>query len=86
MNDHNQPINDGSDNMVSFEALGESANKCKRGVIWKPSVASFSLNSPESILQLTEELENGTYKPRKTQKLLITHPKRREAVCLMKLL
>lgn len=71
-----------NEDIISFDALGESLRKCTKGVMWKPSVAHFSLNACEEILKLHRSLCDGTYKPKPTRKLLITHPKRREAVCI----
>lgn len=66
------------DNITDFESLYDSMNKCRKGVIWKDSVASFCLNSTEQIAKLSSELENGTYKSRPTLNFTITSPKPRE--------
>lgn len=52
--------------------------KCKNGVMWKDSVASFYLNGIERTLKLHDELTNGTYKARPTVKFTVTSPKPRE--------
>ena len=70
------------DNITSFEALYESMHKCKCGVMWKSSVASFYLNGICSCLELEKQLANGTYKPRPTKKVKITFPKPRTAVSI----
>ena len=51
--------------------------KCRRGVMWKGSVASFCLNGIESVSKLSSELMLGTYKPRKTSTFMVTSPKLR---------
>lgn len=68
--------------IISFERLFESMLKCKRGVIWKPSVSSFYLNGIERCLTLSKELTGGTYKPRKPRAIQITYPKKREGLCI----
>ncbi len=54
----------GIENIVGFEALYESAKKCKRGVMWKDSVAHYILNIVEETSKLEEQLKSGSYKPR----------------------
>lgn len=52
------------DEVIGFEALYESAMKCKKGVIWKDSVAHYILNIIEETIKLEEQLKDGSYKPR----------------------
>ncbi|MBQ2659546.1 hypothetical protein IJF85_01040 [Candidatus Saccharibacteria bacterium] len=52
------------DNVIGFEALYESAMKCKKGVLWKDSVAHYILNIIEETVKLEEQLKSGTYHPR----------------------
>lgn len=66
------------DYIIGFEALYRSMLKCKKGVLWKDSTASFYLNGAEKIINLSKDLEEGTYKPRPTVNFTITSPKRRE--------
>lgn len=68
--------------IISFERLYESMLKCKREVVWKPSVSSFYLNGIERCLALSQELADGTYKPRKPRAIQITYPKKREGLCI----
>ena len=68
--------------VISFEAIYESMLKCKKGVIWKGSVASFHLNGIEQSLKLSRDLQNGTYQGRPPKKFMITSPKPREAVSI----
>ena len=69
-------------NALDFDNLLESLYKCKKNVIWKDSVASFYINGLERIIILQKELENGTYRPRPTKTVYITHPKERIAVSI----
>lgn len=66
--------------VVGFFALMESARKCRRGVIWKDSVASYMLNLPERTLAMSRKLQDGTFKCGKTREFDITRPKRRTIV------
>lgn len=66
------------DYITGFDPLYESMNKCRKGVIWKDSVASYCLNGIERTLKLSQELKGGTYKARPPVKFRITSPKPRE--------
>lgn len=46
--------------VVGFLALRESARKCRRGVIWKDSTASYILNLSERTLAMSRKLQDGT--------------------------
>ena len=52
--------------------------RCKKGVMWKDSVASYRMNSIERTMNLSRQLHDGTYKARPTVKFTITSPKPRE--------
>lgn len=54
--------------------------KCRRGVMWKSSAASFVLNGAEQVERLCEELHDGSYRPRPVSRFTVTSPKRREIV------
>lgn len=64
--------------VTGFESLYESMCKCRKGVIWKDSVASYCANSIERTLMLSQKLQNGKYKPNPIVKFAITSPKPRE--------
>lgn len=66
--------------VVGFLALRESASKCRRGVIWKDSVASYMLNLSERTLAMSRKLQDGTFRCGKTREFDITRPKRRTIV------
>ena len=71
-----QPISSPDlDSVIGFDALWDSMIKCRGGVMWKGSVASYVLNGLESTSKLSEELHDGTYKPRKTNTFTVTYPK-----------
>ena len=65
------------DESLEFEALYESMWKCKRGKMWKASVAGFVCHGIERTLQLEKELKTGTYLPRKPHTFQLTYPKLR---------
>jgi len=67
---------------ISFEALRRSTQKCKKGVIWKDSVANFVLNDLTEISKLSDSLHNGTYKSRPGRHFTIYRPKRRDAMSI----
>lgn len=69
-------------NVLDFEHLLDSLYKCKKNVSWKESVANFYIHGIEQVLKLEEQLANGTYQPRPTKTVHITHPKERIAVSI----
>lgn len=74
----NMETEDELNTVVGFDALYESMNKCRKGVIWKDSVASFVLNDLERVIKLSRDLEDGTYKAQKPITFTLMSPKRRE--------
>jgi len=68
------------EHIIGFDALYESMNKCKKGVIWKDSVAHFVLNSVEEVLKLEAQLKSGDYHSRKGRVFTLQSPKRRQAM------
>ena len=68
------------EDVIGYDALWESMERCRRGVMWKGSVQSFVLNAPAEIGRLCDELHDGTYQPREPRRFTITSPKRREIV------
>lgn len=71
-------FNDATD----FEHLYASMLKCKKGVLWKDSVASFYLNGTERCLKLERELKEGTYISRNPRNFTVYVPKKREIVSI----
>ena len=67
-----------TENIIGFDALYESMKKCRKGVMWKDSTASYCLNGIERTLNLSRQLRAGTYRARPTVKFTITSPKPRE--------
>jgi hypothetical protein len=68
--------------VIGFEALEESMNKCIKGVLWKDSVAHFWLNWIDEVSKLERQLEDGTYTERQKKTFTITEPKRREIMSI----
>ena len=66
------------ENVIGVEALYASMLKCKKGVVWKDSVAGFYLRAGERIINLANDLQKGTYKPKPPTHFMITSPKPRE--------
>lgn len=65
-------------NVIVFDALYDSMLKCKKGVMWKDSTASFRLNAIERCMKLSDELESGKYKPSPPVHFKVTSPKPRD--------
>lgn len=65
-------------NVSGFDALYESMIKCKKGVMWKASVASYRLNAIERTIALMESLNDGTYKAKPPMRFKVMHPKPRD--------
>ena len=70
------------EDIIGFEALWDSMMKCKRGVMWKDSVAGFVLNGVKEAAKLSEDLENGTYKERSHKYFTILYPKERDIMSI----
>lgn len=70
------------DYIIGYEVLWESMMKCKRGVMWKDSVANFVLNGVAEVAKLNTELENGTYKERGHRSFTIKYPKERQILSI----
>lgn len=68
--------------LISYDALDATYRKCCCGVLWKPSVAHFILNETEELTRLTNQLADGTYKPRKPKPVKITYPKPRDGLSI----
>lgn len=68
--------------VIGFEALYNSMNKCIKGVLWKDGVAAFYHNWIREILRLERELHDGSYTERKPKFFTITEPKRREIMSI----
>lgn len=63
--------------VIGFDALYQSMWKCKKGVLWKDSVAAYYHRSIERTERLSEELHDGTYKASPTKHFVILYPKPR---------
>lgn len=70
------------DTVYSFDALWDSMEKCRRGVVWKDSVAHFVLNGAQEVERLSSELCDGTYRSREPRTFAIHYPKERMIVSI----
>lgn len=68
--------------IIGYEALWQSMMKCKRGVMWKDSVANFNLNGVKEVGKLSDDLMKGRYKERPHKYFTVTSPKRREIMSI----
>ena len=70
------------ESVIGFDALYSSMCKCRKGVIWKDSVAHYCLNALEETLKLERELKTGTYQGRKPYEFTLLYPKKREVLSI----
>ncbi len=56
--------------------------KCKRGVLWKPTVKSYNNNAVERTHQIEKRTNEGTWKNSKPREILITYPKKRDGLSI----
>ena len=68
------------DKVCSFENLYKALKQCKKGVMWKDSVAGFYKNGLVNCYQLERDLMNDKYKLDKYIIFNIYEPKKREIV------
>lgn len=71
-----------AEEIIGFEALYESMNKCIKGVLWKDGVAFFYHNWIRETLKLERELHDGTYRERAPRYFTVTEPKTREIMSI----
>lgn len=64
--------------VIGFDALYQSAQKCRKGVMWKDSVAAYIHRAAERTGLLEKALSGGTYKAAPPKHFRITSPKPRE--------
>lgn len=65
---------------LSFDELYKSLKKCRRNVMWKDSVAGYSINALKNTYKLRQSLLKHTYKLDPYQIFRINEPKEREIV------
>lgn len=70
------------ENIIGFEALWDSMMKCKRGVMWKDSVAGFCLDPMRQVSRLCDQLHDGTYRERPHKYFTISYPKERSIMSI----
>lgn len=70
------------ENIMGYDALFDSLQKCKRGVGWKSTTGYYVHNWNTELLKMEEELKNGTYQKREPRFFMITEPKRREIMSI----
>jgi len=65
---------------ISFDELYKGLQKSKRNVIWKDSVAGYSINGLKNTYMLRQSLVKKTYHLSKYQRFTIVEPKVREII------
>ena len=68
--------------IIDYDALFDSALKCKNGVIWKPATKHFNLNAVEEVHRMERKLRDGTWKNGRPRPILIQYPKRRDGLSI----
>lgn len=68
--------------IIDCDSLWDSGMKCKRGVLWKPSVKHFNLNAPEEVDRMNRKLEDGTWKNGRPKPIKILYPKKRDGLSI----
>lgn len=63
---------------ISFHELYRGLQKSQRNVMWKDSVAGYSINGLKNTYKLRQSLLNGTYKISQYQRFKIYEPKKRD--------
>lgn len=66
------------ESVIGFDALYQSMWKCKKGVVWKDSVAAYFHRGIERTARLSRELHEETYHSSPTKHFTIQYPKPRE--------
>jgi len=75
-------MNEEKENIISYDALYESAMKCKRGVLWKPATKHFNLNAVMEIHRMEDKLRSGTWKNGRPKPIQILYPKKRDGLSI----
>ena len=68
------------DEIIDFGNLYDGLRKSQKNVLWKDSVAAYSLDGLKNTYRLKRDLVNGNYRISKYQKFVIHEPKTREIV------
>lgn len=63
---------------ISFKELYKGLKRSQRNVIWKDSVAGYSLNGLKNTYKLRQELLNNTYQISQYQRFKVFEPKERD--------
>lgn len=71
---------DDFDHVITFDALHTGMRKSRRNVMWKDSVAGYSLDGLKNTVKLKAELEDGSYQISNYQRFMVYEPKKREIV------
>ena len=66
--------------VCDFNNLYQAMKMCRKGVMWKDSVARYSNNALASLYKLQQELLDGTYKLSPYHHFIIYEPKEREII------
>lgn len=68
--------------VCTFDGLYRSESVCKKGVIWKDSVASYHANRFVKTVRLKDRILSGNYQPKPGDRFLVYEPKVREIMSI----
>lgn len=68
--------------IIEFDELWDSVIKCKRGVLWKPSVKHHNLNAVEETHRMVKKLKGGDWENGKPKPIKILYPKKRDGLSI----
>jgi hypothetical protein len=66
--------------LFSFENLYRNYLKCRKNKRNTINALKFEINAEEKLLDLSEELQNGTYQPARSVCFMVERPKMREII------
>lgn len=70
------------DKVCTFDGLYRSEMICKKGVVWKDSVAAYHANRFVKTVKLKDRILSGEYTPKPGDKFLVYEPKVREIMSI----
>lgn len=71
-----------NENITGYDALWDSALKCRLGVGWKPSTKHYMINAVTETDRMNKKLESGTWKNCKPKPIKIMYPKERDGLSI----
>lgn len=70
------------EDIINYDTLYESMNKCKSGVSWKPNVLHAINNDASETERCMKKIDSGEWKNSPPKEIEIMYPKKRKGVCI----